>query len=198
MKESKVFLIVIPGGMDIPYEEAEKWPALIILGTPNSGKTSLLYRLYSGIFYKNAPMAPSRPIEQVRVDNTLLRAINIIENELSYEEWSPMTHGATAIIFLVDVSADQSIAEGMDLYKGVMARLTVDGIYQGIFGNKTDLRNYSSDALRQRFHENDHLNSAVNSPFFCVSLLTANNLRKSLARFMYNANLTFHVPVFRK
>ncbi|MFW9777571.1 MAG: GTPase domain-containing protein [Candidatus Heimdallarchaeota archaeon] len=198
MKESKVLLIVVPGGMDIPFEETDKWPTLIILGAPNSGKTSLLYRLYSGIFYKNAPMAPSRPIEQVRVDTILLRAINIVEKELSYEEWSPMTHGVTATIFVVDISTDQSIEEGVDLYKAVMARRTVDGTYQGIFGNKTDLRNYSSNALRQRFQENERSNSTGDSPFFCVSLLTTDNLRKSLAQFMYDANLSFHIPVFRK
>jgi len=168
------------------------------LGTPNAGKSSLLYRLYSGIFYERAPKVATQSIEQARVDNILLRALNIQEKKISHDEWNPIARNAIAIIFVLDVSNDQGIEEGIALYKEITQLSTISGVPQAILGNKIDIRPYLAEVLRDQFHSRNAWNPKFKPLVFCISVLTTDGLRKSMDIFMRKSKFSFHIPVFRE
>lgn len=92
-------------------------PFFLILGPPNSGKTTFMYRLYSGIFYTTFQVN-NRDFEEVRVDNVRLRTLNIVENNLQKETWIPLALGSSGIIYIID-STSNNEAETQTLFQDV-------------------------------------------------------------------------------
>lgn len=111
-----------------------------ILGTPNAGKTSLLFRLYSGIFYSNT-QGGIRDFEQARVDQVHLRTINILEKKLPTEKWEPLTLGSVGHIYVLDVSTQKEYSLGLDFFQRIRVSRSLQKLPFLIFGNKIDLIN---------------------------------------------------------
>ena len=167
----------------------------LILGPPNSGKTSLIYRLYSGIFY-NEIQVVHRDLEEVKVDQVHLRSLNIWENNLTNEVWELSAVGCEGLIFIIDVSSQTSINEGKEfLLDIVQPSYIFQKVPKVVFGNKVDLSSYSETILL----EDLELSSKQNSYFIqCISCKTTEGILEGMAWLMEKANLFFYIPKFRK
>jgi len=167
----------------------------LILGLPNSGKTSLIYRLYSGIFYEEIQVI-HRDLEEVKVDQVHLRALNIWENNLTREAWEMLAVGCEGLIFIIDVSSQTSINEGKEfLHDVVQPSYIFREVPKVVFGNKVDICSYNETILL----EDLELSSNQNSYFIqCISCKTTEGILEGMAWLMEKANLFFYIPKFRK
>ncbi len=167
----------------------------LILGPPNSGKTSLIYRLYSGIFYEEIQVI-HRDIEEVKVDLVHLRTLNIWENNLTNEVWELSATGCRGLIFIIDVSLQTSINEGKEFFLDIVqSSYSFQKVPKVVFGNKVDLSSYSETILL----EDLELSSNQNSYFIqCISCKTTEGILEGMAWLMEKANLFFYIPKFRK
>jgi GTPase SAR1 family protein len=167
----------------------------LILGPPNSGKTTLTYRLYSGIYYQGIQMS-KRNLEEVKVDLIRLRTLNIWENELNEEKWKPLSYGCVGVILLVDISSQKGLADGRKFYDQIIKSSPVfKGKPKLIFGNKTDLRSYDEITLSSDLKITERQNDFI---IQCISCKTTEGIKDGMNKLMEKTNARFHIPAFRK
>lgn len=166
----------------------------LIIGPPNSGKTSLTYRLYSGIFY-NEVQVSNRYLEEVKVDKVRLRTLNIWENNLTEEKWRSHSSGCVGVIFLLDISSQKGIADGKKFYDQII-KPTQDfnGKTKAIFGNKTDRRSYDENRLLSDLGITEMQNETIVQ---CISCKSAKGILNGMNKLMQKTNAKFHITTFR-
>lgn len=178
-------------------QHSRRQPFFLILGTPNAGKTTLLYRLYSGIFY-DAVQVSNRDIEEVRVDRIRLRILNILERKLPREFWEPLITESSGVIFVVNISSQTDIVEASQLFQEIRLSPAMIKIPLVIFGNKIDLpHNVSTLELLQSMKLAAEDQNKAFTIKFC-SCKTAQGIIEGIEWLMQKANVYFYIPTFRK
>lgn len=167
----------------------------LILGPPSSGKTTLTYRLYSGIYYQGVRVS-KRNLEEVKVDRVRLRTLNIWENNLNEEKWKPSSLGCVGVIFLLDISSQKGITNGIKFYDQIIKPSPVfKEKPMLIFGNKTDLRSYDEIMLSSDIEIQNTQNQII---LQCISCKTTEGIKDGMNKLMEKTNALFHIPAFRK
>ena len=170
-------------------QDSSKRPFFLILGPPNAGKTTLMYRLYSGIFY-TAVQVDNRNVEEVRVDNVRLRTLNIVENNLKRETWIPFTVGSTGTIFVVD-STSNNIEVTRTLFQNVRAIEDLKEIPLLMCINKIDLKeNFNFKELEIDIKNNVRIQE--------ISCKTTEGILEGMMWLMEKTKTSFYIPTFRK
>lgn len=174
----------------------DQTPFFLILGAPNAGKTSLLYRLYSGIFYNSAQLV-NRNIEEVCVDKVRLRALNIMENNLTKEIWEPLTVGCSGVIFIVDLSKSDNVTDSYALFQEIRTSSFLGHNPFAIFANKNDLQSFDELILMEDLSlpDNEYNQSYI---IQSVSCKTTEGIIEGITWLMEKTGVSFYIPVFRK
>jgi len=180
-------------------KKAEIAPFILIIGAPNAGKTSLLYRLYSGIYYPETQLT-QREFEEVKVDKARLRLLNILENNLVKEEWEGFTTGCSAVIFIIDTSTKDGILTGQKLFQDIISSNSFQNIPFAIFANKSDLRLYNKHQLENYLMvpSNNIQSNPERIAIFNVSVKTSEGIIIGMEWIMKKSNVHFYIPAFRK
>lgn len=174
----------------------KKTPFFLILGATNAGKTSLLYRLYSGIFYNSVQLV-NRNIEEARVDNIRLRTLNIMENNLTKEIWGPLTVGCSGVIFIIDLTKTTNVTDSYALFHELRSSSSLVHIPFAIFANKNDLQKFNELNLLKDLSlpDNEHdQNYIIQS----VSCKTTEGIIEGITWLMEKTGVSFYIPKFRK
>ncbi len=167
----------------------------LIIGPPNSGKTSLTYRLYSGIFYNGVHMS-NHYLEEVKVDKVRLRMLNIWENDLNEDKWVQLSNGCAGVIFILDISSNNGVKEGKKFYDQIIKSLpNFKGKIIAIFGNKTDLRSYDENRLISDLNVEERQNEIIVQ---CISCKSTEGIKNGMRKLMEKTSAVFHIPTFRK
>lgn len=171
-------------------------PFFLILGGPNAGKTTLMYRLYSGIFY-NTVQVTNQNVETVKVDKIRLRALNIIENKLTKEVWEPLAIGSSGVIFIVDVSKSVENKDGYGLFQEITSSKVLESLPLLIFGNKIDLPHHDEiqllkDLKLDQSHQNERFLIQL------ISCKTTEGIIEGMNWLMIKTGEFFYIPAFRK
>ncbi|MFX0205323.1 MAG: ADP-ribosylation factor-like protein [Candidatus Hodarchaeota archaeon] len=175
-------------GLRIPSNK----PFFLILGPPNSGKTTLMYRLYSGIFYTTFQVN-NRDFEEVRVDNVRLRTLNIVENNLQKETWIPLALGSSGIIYIID-STSNNEAETHILFHDVRAIDELKQLPLLVCVNKIDLKEdfrFLQDLGLPEEQENSFRTQKI-------SCKTTEGIIEGMKWLMEKTKTFFYIPAFRK
>ncbi|MFX0182715.1 MAG: ADP-ribosylation factor-like protein [Candidatus Hodarchaeota archaeon] len=178
-------------------KKVESAPFFLIIGAPNAGKTSLLYRLYSGIYYPEIQLT-LRDFEELKVDKARLRSLNILENNLHKEEWEKFASGCSAVIFIVDTSTNDGILIGQKLFQEIILVNSVQNIPIAIFANKSDLRLYNKLHLEQNLMVPGIQSNPERIEIFNVSVKTSEGIIIGMEWIMKKSNVHFYIPSFRK
>ena len=171
-------------------------PLIIILEPSNVGKTTLLYRIYSGIYYSKANI-PQRNLEELKVDTTRLRALNIIENQLTPNIYQILMENCSDIILHVDVSLEKTLSEGYDFFNNILINTPGYLDYPVlIFGNKIDKRRISEFEIINLFSIMDRIENL----WFVknISCKSSVGIREGMSWLMDKTGLNFYIPSFRE
>ncbi|MFW9904677.1 MAG: ADP-ribosylation factor-like protein [Candidatus Thorarchaeota archaeon] len=167
-------------------------PFFLILGPPNAGKTTLMYRLYSGIFYTTFQVN-NRVFEEVRVDNVWLRALNIVENNLQKETWIPLTLGSSGIIFIVATTSNNK-AETLSLFQDVRSINNLSQHPLLVVVNKIDLKKDFKFLQDLRLPEDQQHSFKIQK----ISCKTTEGIIEGIMWLMEKTETFFYIPTFRK
>jgi GTPase SAR1 family protein len=178
-------------------KKAEIAPFILIIGAPNAGKTSLLYRLYSGIYYPETQLT-QREFEEVKVDKARLRSLNILENNLLKEKWEEFTTGCSAVIFIIDTSTKDDILTGQKLFQDIISSNSFQNIPFAIFANKSDLHLYNKHQLEKYLMVSGIQSNPERIAIFNVSVKTSEGIIIGMEWIMKKSNVHFYIPAFRK
>lgn len=179
----------------VEFNSSSNQPFFLILGPPNAGKTTLMYRLYSGIFYNNTQV-DNRDAEEVRVDNVRLRTLNILENNLEKEIWAPLALGSSGIIFIVDITSID-ITDTHTLFQVIKSIEDVKQLPLLIFANKIDLQQYNEVKLLKDLNlPGKHQDNTLKIQK--ISCKTTEGIIKGMEWFMGKTRISFYIPAFRK
>ncbi len=171
-------------------------PSFLILGPPNAGKTTLMYRLYSGIFYSTVQVT-NQNVETVKVDKIRLHALNILENRLTKEIWEPLTTGSSGVIFIIDVSTTAEKKDVYALFQEVRSSKALKALPLLIMGNKIDLPHQNKHQLMKELD----LHETQLSEKFLIQLIsckTTEGITDGMKWLMKKTNEQFYIPAFRK
>ena len=174
----------------------ENQPFFLILGPPNAGKTTLMYRLYSGIFY-NTVQATNQNVETVKVDKIRLRALNILENMLTKEIWKHLTIGSSGVIFIVDISTSAEKKDVYTLFQEIRSSKALKNLPLLIMGNKIDLPHQDELQLMKDLK----LPETQQNKKFLIQLIsckTTEGIIDGMDWLMKKTNQYFYIPAFRK
>ncbi len=175
---------------------SENQPIFLILGAPNAGKTTLMYRLYSGIFY-NTVQVTNQNVETVKVDKVRLRALNILENKLVKEIREPLTIGTSGVIFIVDTSISAEENEVHSFFQEIISSTALKNLPLLIIGNKADLPHYDELQLMKYLR----LTETQQKERFLIQLVscrTTEGIIDGMQWLMKKTNQYFYIPAFRK
>lgn len=168
-----------------------KKPLFLIVGPPCSGKTTLMYRLYSGIFYTTF-QATNRDFEEVRVDNVRLRTLNIVENNLQKETWIPLALGSVGIIYIID-STSNNKAETWTLFQDIRSIGKLRQLPLLVCVNKIDLEEEIRFLQDLELPEDRHSFKIQH-----ISCKTTEGIIEGMKWLMETTRTFFYIPAFRK
>ncbi|MFX0205978.1 MAG: ADP-ribosylation factor-like protein [Candidatus Hodarchaeota archaeon] len=178
-------------------EKEEINPFFLILGAPDAGKTSLLYRLYSGIFYTEG-YDSNRDFEELKVDKVRLRALNILENNLLKKEWVQFVNGCSAVIYIIDTSSNEGILTGKRLFLDLESSNLFQNIPLAIFANKSDMLLYNKHQLEKDLMVPGIQLNPERIEIFNVSIKTSEGISLAMEWIMKKSNVFFYIPAFRE
>ncbi|MFX0170811.1 MAG: ADP-ribosylation factor-like protein [Candidatus Hodarchaeota archaeon] len=178
-------------------EKEESNPFFLILGTPDAGKTSLLYRLYSGIFCTER-YDSNRDFEELQVDKVRLRSLNILENNLPKREWVKFVNGCSTVIYIIDTSTTEGILNGKQLFLDLDSSNLFQNIPLAIFANKSDIILYNKQQLEKDFMELGIQSNPERIAIFNVSIKTSEGIISAMDWIMKKSNNFFYIPAFRE
>ncbi|MFX1282765.1 MAG: ADP-ribosylation factor-like protein [Promethearchaeota archaeon] len=177
------------------FHNAENYPFFLILGSPNSGKTTLMYRLYSGIFY-NAIQTLKRNIEEVRVDKVRLRTLNIVENNLSKEIWEPLISECSGVIFIIDISISANLIDSYRLFQEIGLSERLNNLPLAVFANKVDLQRHEVNLIKDlKIPETQEKEAFIVQAISCK---TTAGITEGMNWLMKKTSNYFYIPAFRK
>lgn len=116
---------------------------ITIIGLDNAGKTTALYRLLEGVVVNTQPTVGSN-VETIERQNVRLQCWDLAGQTAFRQGWSNFFSGTDAILFIIDSSDRQRIAEARKELFRVLEESTTEKCAVLVLANKQDLPNCMS------------------------------------------------------
>ncbi|KAL1022269.1 hypothetical protein UPYG_G00024470 [Umbra pygmaea] len=119
----------------------KKNPTVILMGLESSGKSTLLYRLHTGMVMETSPTVGFNVVTLNLENNIALTVWDVGGQSKMRANWKYYLEGCKALVFVVDSSDLTRIREAQKALKMVLSDENMKGVPLTVLANKQDLPN---------------------------------------------------------